>query len=81
MVHAKDDGRDLAALSSGRDRLTSDIVIEKVSDGKRRREKPGLAPGGRWTELGFLFSADTGELLAIMHGRAVSPPGRTSVSS
>lgn len=49
-------------------RLTSDIVIEKVTDGKMRREKPGLAPGGRWTELVFLFSADTGELLAIMHG-------------
>jgi ornithine cyclodeaminase/alanine dehydrogenase-like protein (mu-crystallin family) len=49
-------------------RLTSDIVIERVIDGKMRREKPGLAPGGRWTELVFLFSADTGELLAIMHG-------------
>lgn len=49
-------------------RLTSDIVVERVVDGKMRREKPGLAPGGRWTELVFLFSADTGELLAIMHG-------------
>jgi alanine dehydrogenase len=49
-------------------RLTSDIVVERVVDGKLRREKPGLAPGGRWTELVFLFSADTGELLAIMHG-------------
>jgi alanine dehydrogenase len=49
-------------------RLTSDIVVERVIDGRMRREKPGLAPGGRWTELVFLFSADTGELLAIMHG-------------
>jgi len=49
-------------------RLTSDIVVERVVDGKMRREKPGLAPGGRWTELVFLFGADTGELLAIMHG-------------
>jgi ornithine cyclodeaminase/alanine dehydrogenase-like protein (mu-crystallin family) len=49
-------------------RLTSDIVVERVIDGKMRREKPGLAPGGRWTELIFLFSADTSELLAIMHG-------------
>ncbi|MSP41329.1 MAG: ornithine cyclodeaminase family protein [Deltaproteobacteria bacterium] len=49
-------------------RLTSDIVIERMVDGRMRREKPGLAPGGRWTELVFLFSVDTGELLAIMHG-------------
>jgi ornithine cyclodeaminase/alanine dehydrogenase-like protein (mu-crystallin family) len=49
-------------------RLTSDIVIEKQVDGKLRREKPGLAPGGRWTELLFLFSIQTGELLAIVHG-------------
>src|SRR5258706_14499538 len=48
-------------------RLTSDIVVERVIDGKLRREKPGLAPGGRWTELGFLFSADTGGVLVIMH--------------
>ena len=49
-------------------RLTSDIVIEREVDGKLRREKPGLAPGGRWTELLFLFSVKTGELLAIVHG-------------
>lgn len=49
-------------------RLTSDIVIERQVDGKLRREKPGLAPGGRWTELLFLFSVNTGELLAIVHG-------------
>lgn len=49
-------------------RLTSDIVIEREVDGKLRREKPGLAPGGRWTELILLFSTETGELLAIVHG-------------
>ena len=49
-------------------RLTSDIVVERFIDGRMRREKPGLAPGGRWTELILLFSADTGEPLAIMHG-------------
>jgi len=49
-------------------RLTSDIVIEREIDGQLRREKPGLAPGGRWTELLFLFSIKTGELLAIVHG-------------
>lgn len=49
-------------------RLTSDIVRERVLDGRLRREKPGLAPGGRWTELVFLFSMNTGELLAIVHG-------------
>ena len=49
-------------------RLTSDIVIEREVDGQLRREKPGLAPGGRWTELLFLFSIRTGELLAIVHG-------------
>lgn len=49
-------------------RLTSDIVVERVIDGRMRREKPGLAAGGRWTELVLLFSADTGEPLAIMHG-------------
>jgi len=49
-------------------RLTSDIVIERQVGGKLRREKPGLAPGGRWTELLFLFSVNTGELLAIVHG-------------
>jgi len=48
--------------------LTSDIVIERVVDGRLRREKPGLAPGGRWTELLLLFSTKTGELLAIVHG-------------
>ena len=37
-------------------RLTSDIVIEKLTDGKMRREKPRLAPAGRCTELVFLFS-------------------------
>src|SRR5258706_3022547 len=49
-------------------RLTSDIVVERFIDGRMRREKPGLAPGGRWTELILLFSVDTGEPLAIMHG-------------
>jgi alanine dehydrogenase len=49
-------------------RLTSDIVIESEIGGKLRREKPGLVPGGRWTELLLLFSINTGELLAIVHG-------------
>lgn len=49
-------------------RLTSDIVIERKVGGKLRREKPGLAPGGRWTELVLLFSIATGELLAILPG-------------
>ncbi len=49
-------------------RLTSDIVIEREVEGKLRREKPGLAPGGRWTELLLLFSVKTGELLAVVHG-------------
>lgn len=49
-------------------RLTSDIVRERVVEGRLRREKPGLAPGGRWTELILLFSMATGEPLAIVHG-------------
>jgi len=49
-------------------RLTSDIVRERVFEGRLRREKPGLAPGGRWTELILLFSMTTGEPLAIVHG-------------
>ncbi len=49
-------------------RLTSDIVIERIAGGKLRREKPGLAPSGRWTELVLLFSIETGELLAILPG-------------
>jgi len=49
-------------------RLTSDIVRERVLEGRLRREKPGLAPGGRWTELILLFSMMTGEPLAIVHG-------------
>lgn len=49
-------------------RLTSDIVRERMHEGHLRREKPGLAPGGRWTELVLLFSTKTGELLAIVHG-------------
>ncbi len=49
-------------------RLTSDVVIERMAGGKLRREKPGLVPGGRWTELVLLFSIETGELLAILPG-------------
>lgn len=49
-------------------RLTSDIIRERIFEGRLRREKPGLAPGGRWTELILLFSMLTGEPLAIVHG-------------
>src|SRR5258706_4668649 len=51
-------------------RLTSDIVVERVIDGKLRREKPGLAPGGRWAALVFFFTAGTGQMVALIHGRS-----------
>lgn len=47
-------------------RLSSDVVRERVQDGKRRREKLPAAPGGKWVGLVLLFSMRTGEPLAIL---------------
>ncbi|MDB5776055.1 MAG: hypothetical protein JWP38_2188 [Herbaspirillum sp.] len=47
-------------------RLSSDIIEERVVDGKRRRDKIPAAPGKKWLGLVQLFSIHTGELLAIM---------------
>jgi alanine dehydrogenase len=47
-------------------RLSSDIVEERVVDGKLRREKIPAAPGQKWLGLVQIFSIETGELLAIM---------------
>lgn len=47
-------------------RLSSDVVEERVVDGKLRREKIPAAPGNKWLGLVQLFSIETGELLAIM---------------
>ena len=47
-------------------RLSSDIVEERVVDGKLRRDKLPAAPGGKWLGLVQIFSIETGELLAIM---------------
>lgn len=47
-------------------RLSSDIVEERVADGKLRRDKIPAAPGKKWLGLVQLFSIKTGELLAIM---------------
>ena len=55
----------VASLGVGSVRINSDILSWPVRDGKRRRQKSPLAPGGRWTGLVLLFSADTGEPLAI----------------
>jgi len=46
-------------------RINSDILTWPVANGKRRRVKAPLAPGDRWTGLVILFSAHTGEPLAI----------------
>lgn len=47
-------------------RLSSDVVRERVSDGRLRREKLPAAPGGKWVGLVLLFSMRTGEPLAIL---------------
>jgi alanine dehydrogenase len=47
-------------------RITSDVVQERVVDGKIRREKLPAAPGNKWLGLVQLFNIQTGELLAIM---------------
>lgn len=46
-------------------RLTSDILSWPEVDGKKRRVKTPLAMGNKYVGLVFLFSTDTGELLAI----------------
>ena len=45
--------------------LTSDIVTYPMLTGRRRRVKVPLAMGGKYLGLVFVFSASTGELLAI----------------
>lgn len=47
-------------------RLKSDMVFERVSDGRRTKEKYGGRPG-RYLGLILLFSIENGDLLAIMH--------------
>lgn len=47
-------------------RLTSDVLLGRLVDGKLRREKVPAAPGGRFLGLVLLFSLSSGELLAIM---------------
>lgn len=47
-------------------RLSSDIVEERVVNGKLRRDKLPRAPGNKFLGLVQLFSIETGELLAIM---------------
>lgn len=46
-------------------RINSDVVTHPVIAGKPRRVKQPLAPGKRWVGLVFLFSTETGALLAI----------------
>jgi ornithine cyclodeaminase/alanine dehydrogenase-like protein (mu-crystallin family) len=53
------------SLGVGSVRINSDILTWPVTDGKRRRVKAPLAPGKRWTGFVILFSAATGEPLAI----------------
>lgn len=47
-------------------RISSDILYERMINGRLRREKIPSAPGGRWLGLVFLFDINTGMLLAIM---------------
>ena len=47
-------------------RLSSDIIEERMVDGRLRRDKLPMAPGKKWVGLVQLFSIHTGELLAIM---------------
>ena len=46
-------------------RINSDVVTHPLVDGKPRRVKQPLAPGGRWVGLVLLFSTETGALLAM----------------
>src|SRR5713226_6364634 len=52
-------------LGVGAVRINSDIVTWPSRDGNVRREKVPAAPGNRWVGLELLFSAETGEPLAI----------------
>ncbi len=47
-------------------RISSDRVEEQTVDGRRRREKLPVAPGGKYLGLVLLFSIDFLELLAIV---------------
>lgn len=47
-------------------RITSDMLSERLVDGKPRREKLAAAPGNKYAGLLILFSLDTLEPLAIM---------------
>ncbi|MBI4523018.1 MAG: ornithine cyclodeaminase family protein [Deltaproteobacteria bacterium] len=47
-------------------RLSSDIVHESVSQGRKRRDKLPALPGNKWLGLVFLFDIYNGELLAIL---------------
>ncbi len=46
-------------------RINSDVVTHPLIEGKPRRVKQPLAPGGRWVGLVLLFSTETGALLAM----------------
>jgi alanine dehydrogenase len=46
-------------------RINSDTVTWPVIDGKRRRVKNPMAPGGRYTGIVLVFSTATGEPLAM----------------
>lgn len=46
-------------------RINSDVIKWSESNGIVRKDKVPLAKGGRWVGLVFLFSTETGELLAI----------------
>src|SRR5712692_6963198 len=52
-------------LGIGAVRINSDIITWPSRDGNVRREKVPAAPGNRWVGLVLLFSAETGEPLAI----------------
>jgi alanine dehydrogenase len=58
-------------LEVGTVRINSDVVTWPESDGKTRRVKVPAAPGDRWTGLVLLFSAATGEPLAIFPDGAI----------
>jgi len=47
-------------------RLSSDVIEERVVDGKLRRDKLPAAPGKKWVGLVQLFSIHSGEPLAIL---------------
>ncbi|MPZ77850.1 MAG: hypothetical protein GEU77_15145 [Deltaproteobacteria bacterium] len=47
-------------------RLTSDILTWPIVGGRQRRVKVPLAMGGKYVGLVFVFSTETGELLAIL---------------